>query len=288
MKHVLGFSGGADSQACALWMRQRFAPQDVILTNSTAGGNEHPLTTEFIQWYSAHVFPVVMIDAIVADLGNCGTRPGQTRDRRREFQDDEPLTFDRLSYVKGRFPSRKAQFCTQHLKLQPHLRWLNDNLRSQGIAFDRYTGVRRDESHLRRCVKDCEYDTFFDCMLWRPIAGWSKLLVFASLREAGEPVNPLYTMGFDRVGCAPCVNSNKKDINTWACRFPEMIDKVREWEKRVGRTFFAPVVPGKRINWIDEVVAWSKTERGGKQLSLPMIEAEAATGMCVSKYGLCE
>ncbi len=45
-----------------------------------------------------------------------------------------------------------------------------------------------------------------------------------------------------------------------------MIEKVREWERRVGRTFFPPMVPGLAINWIDEVLAWAKS----------------------SKYGLCE
>ena len=46
MKHIVGFSGGIDSQAAARWVLNRYEPQDVILTNSDAGGNEHPLTTE--------------------------------------------------------------------------------------------------------------------------------------------------------------------------------------------------------------------------------------------------
>jgi len=74
----------------------------------------------------------------------------------------------------------------------------------------------------------------------------------------------------------------------WASRFPEMIEKVREWERRVGRTFFAPCVPGKEINWVDEVVDWSRTAHGGKQVLLPMLEAEVAAGSCMSRYGLCE
>lgn len=49
MKHIVGFSGGIDSQACARWVLNRFPKEDVILTNSDAGGNEHPLTTEFVQ-----------------------------------------------------------------------------------------------------------------------------------------------------------------------------------------------------------------------------------------------
>ena len=104
----------------------------------------------------------------------------------------------------------------------------------------------------------------------------------------GEEFNQLYKMGFSRVGCAPCINAGKEDVTGWATRFPEMIDKVRQWEQEVGRTFFAPMVPGMEINWVDEVVAWAKTTRGGKQLALPFAQAEADAGSCSSKYGLCE
>lgn len=48
-KHVVGFSGGIDSQACAGWVLDHFPHEDVILMNSDAGGNEHPLTTEHIE-----------------------------------------------------------------------------------------------------------------------------------------------------------------------------------------------------------------------------------------------
>jgi hypothetical protein len=118
--------------------------------------------------------------------------------------------------------------------------------------------------------------------------GWSKAQVFDFLKRHGEEVNPLYRAGFSRVGCAPCINSGKDDVRLWAARFPEMIDKVRQWEENVGRTFFAPCVPGKEINWVDQVVDWSRTARGGRQTLLPMVEVEADSGSCSSRYGLCE
>ena len=37
MKHIVGFSGGIDSQAAALWVLNRFPREDVILLNSDAG-----------------------------------------------------------------------------------------------------------------------------------------------------------------------------------------------------------------------------------------------------------
>ena len=36
------------------------------------------------------------------------------------------------------------------------------------------------------------------------------------------------------------------------------------------------------------MVAWAKTALGGKQTALPLVEMDAASGTCVSKYGLCE
>ncbi len=285
-KIVVGFSGGIDSQAVALWARQTFPPEDILLLNSDAGGNEHPLTEGFVRWYSAHVFPVITVRALVKDLGNVGTHEGATRERRLTLGEEEPLTFDKLAFVKGRFPSRKAQFCTEYLKLAPQKRWLDEHLTAKGIRYARYIGVRADESRNRASCPEQEFDRYFHCMLYRPLFRWTKQQCFDYVLAAGEEINPLYKLGFNRVGCAPCINSSKADIRNWVARFPEMIDKVRRWEQSVGRTFFAPMVPGKDINWIDEVVAWSKTERGGQQYSLPFIEAEAHT--CVSKYGLCE
>jgi 3''-phosphoadenosine 5''-phosphosulfate sulfotransferase (PAPS reductase)/FAD synthetase and related enzymes len=326
-KHIVGFSGGIDSQACAAWVLGNFPKDDVILMNSDAGGNEHPLTTAHVHWYSETVHPVVMVQALIRDLGDVGSRDGATGLRRKEFSEDDLLTFDVLAYVKGRFPSRKAQFCTEYLKLAPQKRWLRENLDATGVEYVRYVGVRADESEDRAKLPEQQWDDYYDCELVRPILRWTKKQCFEFVKSRGEQINPLYTMGFGRVGCAPCINSGKDDIRSWAARFPEVIDKVRAWEQRVGHTFFPPVIPApeydramkawkkewlisgtptgplrhrmvtregapppppRPINWVDDVVAWSKTVRGGKQFDLPVIEAEAEAGTCSSKYGLCE
>lgn len=288
MMRVVGFSGGADSQATALWVRKKWPADEVILMNTNAGGNEHPMTEAFIAAYSRDVFPVVVVPALVRDLMDVGTKDGKTGDRRREFKDDDDLTFDRLAYIKGRFPSRKAQFCTEYLKLQPQRRWLRENLTAKGIKYWRYIGVRRDESEARKDTPLAKCDDFFDCMACYPLAKWTKHEVFKFLKDNGEEPNPLYTLGFNRVGCAPCINSGKDDILLWATRFPEMIDKLRSWEAKNGRTFFAPCVPGMEINWVDDVVKWAKTTRGGKQFALPFFQNEIESGGCMSKWGLCE
>lgn len=287
-KHIVGFSGGIDSQACARWVLNRFPPEDVILLNSDVGGHEHPITTQFIEDYSRDVHPVTVVTPLIGDLGRRCLK-GEAGDRRKRYAEDDVLTFDRMAEIKGMFPSRKFQFCTEHLKLQPAARWIRENITAKGLGFVRYSGVRRQEGAKNgswRATASIEgWDDYFACPLFMPIADWTKQMAFDYVRGHGESVNPLYSMGFDRVGCAPCINSNKADILEWATRFPEMIDKVRAWEDRTGFPFFRMPAKDGRVRFVDEIVEWSKTLHGGKQYSLLVLQSPAA---CDSNFGLCE
>jgi hypothetical protein len=286
MKHIVGFSGGIDSQACCRWLLERYEADDIIIINSDAGGNEDPITTTHVEWYSANVHPVVMLSPTIADMGN----RAKGKIAELGLSQDDPLTFDLLAILKQRFPSRKAQFCTEHLKLMPQLRWQHIAFgvggMYEGEDYERYAGVRRDESEKRKNAAFREWDTFYDCFLNRPIADWTKQMCFDYVKSFGEQINQLYTLGFNRVGCAPCINSNKDDVLAWVQRRPEMIEKIRTWENRVGRTYFPLMVPGLRINWIDDVILWSKTSWGGRKLNMFRILNDRPA--CESKYGLCE
>lgn len=277
MKHVVGFSGGIDSQAVARWVLNRFPKEDVILLNSNAGGNESPVTVKFIEDYSAAVHPVMIVEAIHADMWET---PGYAE--KKGLDSNAPLSFLDMIKIKGRPPSRKAQFCTEKLKLRPAMRWIKANIHGEYV---RYSGLRRQESDARKHTPYSEHDDWFECTVFHPIFDWTKEMCFDYVKHHGEEFNPLYKLGFNRVGCAPCINSGRDDIRNWNQRFPDMIDKIRSWEKESGRTFFAPMVPGKDINWIDEVVEWANCERGGKQYSLEVMHPPA---VCESKYGLCE
>lgn len=265
-------------------MLNRFPKEDVILTNSDAGGNEHPLTMAFVAQYSAAVHPVVTVQAIHADLWET---PGYAE--KRGFDSNAPLDFETMMAIKKRPPSRKVQFCTSVLKLAPQRRWIRAQFGPTGIyageAFTRYSGVRRGESMKRKDTPYHQWDTYFDCDLYAPLVDWPKDWCFESAKQHGEQINPLYALGFGRVGCAPCINSNKEDITNWAMRFPEMIDKIRGIEERTGLTFFMPVDRDGRANRVDAVVEWAGTAHGGKHRMLPMMHDRLP---CESKYGLCE
>lgn len=284
MKHIVGFSGGIDSQEAAARVIERFGANDTILLNSSAGNWEDPITIQWVKDYSRDVHQVITIDAIHADMWET---PGFSE--KRGFDSNAALTFEDMVRIKGRPPSRTRQFCTSILKLKPQRRWIREHFGIGGLyegeAYERYTGVRRDESHARKDYPDTEWDDFFDCQVNHIIAGITKSECFEGAKRRGETINPLYTMGFGRVGCAPCINSGKEDVLNWELRRPDMISKVRGMEQRTGRTFFSPMVPGFPMNNIDQVIEWAKTARGGRQQLFPIMHEREA---CESKYGLCE
>jgi 3'-phosphoadenosine 5'-phosphosulfate sulfotransferase (PAPS reductase)/FAD synthetase len=288
MKRIVGFSGGIDSQAVSLWVRRRFPAEEVILLNADAGGNENPLTGAFVEEYSRTVFPVHVVSPVVADfLERYGTPGTRHHDDAAKYPPEAPLTFQLLATLKGQSPVSGIRFCTEFLKAAPQRRWMRENL-PQGEAFERYSGVRRDESPKRASTPERQWDDYFDCELICPLVDWNKQQCFELVLGAGEAVNPLYRLGAKRVGCSTCVASGKEEIREWAARFPEEVEKKRRWEAETGLCYFRFKVPGKPKASLDEVIAWSKTERGGKVLSLPFVEAEAEAETCSSKYGLCE
>ena len=207
------------------------------------------------------------------------------------------IPFLDLCLWKGRFPSRKAQFCTQELKRYPLDRYMMD-LMSAGYRVESWQGVRRDESMARRHVPDREW-TPEGWEIVRPIAGWSAQQTVDYVLSHGVALNPLYSMGCDRVGCMLCINAGKDEISNAAARWPEHIDRIREWERLVGMAskrglssllhrdgHDGSLEDAYRLSNIDAMVDWAQTTRGGKQYDL--LGWNRAPDGCSSSYGLCD
>lgn len=197
-----------------------------------------------------------------------------------------------LCLWKGRFPSTKARFCTQFLKVFPSFEQVYEPLLSGGAEVVSWQGVRADESLARAKLPEQE-DTPEGYRIYRPLLHWNVDDVFAMHRKHGIDPNPLYKLGMGRVGCMPCINCNKAELFEIARRFPNEIARVAEWEqivkmasKRGAATFF-PTAHGQG-NGIHEWVEWSKTSYGGKNYDLMKKLAWDSVPMCSSQYGLCE
>lgn len=202
-----------------------------------------------------------------------------------------------LCLWKGRFPSRKAQFCTEELKRNMAVEFQME-LMDQGHTVVSWQGVRRDESHNRRNAAKFER-VAPRLYIYRPIVEWTAMqaVEHATLHEILS--NPLYMMGMGRVGCFPCINAGKDELREMAARFPAHMQRVSGWEVQVGMaskrgfsTFFAESNKAKDRRVIFEElniwsrIEWSKTTRGGQQYSL-LNDLDEPNG-CASSYGLCE
>lgn len=191
---------------------------------------------------------------------------------------------------KTRFPSAKARFCTEELKVFPMENQVVIPALKAGLEVTQWLGVRWDESRARSNLVERERADAGH-WLYRPILSWTSAQVFDKISAYGIEPNPLYKLGLGRVGCMPCIFARKAELLEIAKRFPEEIDRVRKWEAIVGQasrrrkaTFF-PSSAELGQGGIDSDVLWSKTSRGGRQLT---IDAMLESPSCSSLYGLCE
>lgn len=203
-----------------------------------------------------------------------------------------------LCMWKGRFPSRKAQFCTEELKRNMAVGFQLE-LMEAGHRVISWQGVRRDESQNRADAKKWER-VGHRLRIARPLVDATAAQVFALAQSRGVQPNPLYLQDMSRVGCMPCINCNKAELRAIAARFPEHPARIAEWERIVGQcskrgysTFMVDAHPAKdrRVVFADlniwARVEWSKTSRGGRQRNL-LDEVENDGLGCSSSYGLCE
>lgn len=270
--NLVSYSGGKDSGALALHLIEQKTPNLVLVFCDTQW--EHPLTDRYV-WEFARAAGVRL-----KVLGSEGML--------------------NLCLRKKRPPSTKARFCTEELKLKPFRAYVR-SLHAQGIDTVVWVGERAEESKARAAKCSEEHSDYYDCEMRRPLLSWTWQDVVDIHQRHGIPLNPLYKLGFGRVGCMPCIMANKPELRAIAERFPEVYDKVADLERKVGRTWAGPgdipdrfcsavavAKDGRRvpIPTIHDVKVWATQEVNQAPGQISMFAAEVPA--CSSKYGLCE
>jgi len=313
--NVISVSGGKDSTALLLLAIERQTENMSAVFADT--GNEHEQTYDYVRYIEkATGVPIRWVRAdfsarIAAKKEYVLTKwegkgvSQENIDRAAAALVPTGNPFLDLCIWKGRFPSTKAAFCSEELKRNPIINQVQNPLLEAGDDVISWQGVRRDESLNRRFLIESElkFTHANGAELWnyRPILDWTAEDAFAMHRKHGIKHNPLYEQGMGRVGCMPCINCRKDELLEISKRFPEAIDRIRQWEsavqaasKRNGATFFAAANQGKELTVeecvavgnIDKVVEWSKTKRGGKLFDMFRMLDDGP--VCSSVYGLCE
>jgi 3'-phosphoadenosine 5'-phosphosulfate sulfotransferase (PAPS reductase)/FAD synthetase len=320
--HIVNVSGGKDSDCCYLLALERGRPFRAVFADT---GNEHPATYDHVAQLASRTggpeVEVIKRD-FTADIARRRERlpvqwaavgvPQALIDDALSILHPTGVPYLDMVLAKGMFASGvSTKFCTEYLKILPTDAQVFKPLLTAGTSVVQWLGVRRDESKKRAEARKIESSRAPSrdgrptprLITWRPIVTWTVEDVIAFHDRHGLPMNPLYAVGFSRVGCFPCVNERKAGMALIAAKYPEHIDRIREWEALVSRaqvarknldydgkpsTFFPRGTVGKgRDNPIDEVVRWSKTARGGRQFDL--FAGETGRGLIACDVeGWCE
>lgn len=298
---ICSVSGGKDSTALYCLMIEYFGQNFLPIFANT--GHEHPVTLNYVR--NLHLMaggpPVVEVHADFTKVLAKKRRQKEAetrgmilntdsvkiiRDHWRDSQRYRPTgnAFADMMLWKGRAPSTKAQFCTEHLKLWPIKFYLDRNF--PGRKYVMFTGIRAGESKNRAKKQPFGINDFYDCDQVLPLLYEDEQQVFDFLRQKGVPPNPLYALGYGRVGCFPCIHANKNELNLlpdWAW------DRLEYYESLLQRSWFpAGILPGSdgQIPKIPDVRLWCRTSHGGRQFNL-FRQAPDDAPSCMSGW-VCE
>lgn len=304
--NLFGLSGGKDSTYLVGWaIHESGYPRESLVFAFCDTENEYDEVYEQIKALDAYVKrfgckPIIHLRA-----------EGTWVDKYWMFP-----RFLALAIHKNRFPSAKARFCTQDLKIKPTEKFIAE-LVEQGHEIVSHSGVRASESIERSIMEEWATD-MFGCQTRRPILKLSIEDIWRGHKKYGLPINRLYLDGWKRVGCRLCIMSNKADVRRTVKKRPWVIDLYRTWELIVGKFSTARGSASDYSSWfrrttvplsqrsrltntkqgpmkvctIDDVARWSGTLHGGKQSGFDfMFEEESfdiddAHAPCQSGY--CE
>lgn len=198
--HVLGLSGGKDSAALAVYMREHHPDLDIKYF-FTDTGEELPEVYEFLG----------KLEGLLGKIHRL--------DPDRDFQ------FWLRMY--GNFlPSPQTRWCTPKMKLQPFKRWVQPWLNA-GDNVVSYVAIRSDEDHREGMVP--MHKNLSVCMPFRE-HNIDKLGVLEILEASGLGL-PRYYEWRSRSGCTFCFFQQKIEWVRLKERHPEAFERAKSMEK---------------------------------------------------------
>ena len=200
-KHVLGLSGGKDSSALAIYMRENHPDLDIEYF-FTDTGEELEEVYEYLNMLEGY-------------LG----KPIRYLDPDRNFQ-------FYLKQYNNFLPSAQARWCTVRLKLAPFEKWVAEEFIDAGYRVKSYVAIRADENFREGLKSKKDIETvlpFVDAHI-------DKAGVLEILENSGLGL-PKYYEWRSRSGCTFCFFQRKIEWVGLLERHPEAFEHAKAMEK---------------------------------------------------------
>ena len=200
-KHVLGLSGGRDSAALAVFMRQSY-PEIDIEYFFTDTGKELPEVYEYLCQLEGFLGqPILRLNP----------------DRDFDFW---------LKQYNDFLPSPQSRWCTRQLKLRPFEQWLQPYLEA-GVTVFSYVAIRSDEEY-----REGYSSKRSNLIIKLPLkdSGVDKTGVLDILKGAGIGL-PKYYSWRTRSGCTFCFFQQKIEWVRLKEKHPDAFAEAKAYEK---------------------------------------------------------
>ena len=200
-RHVLGLSGGRDSAALAVFIRQHHPELDVDYF-FTDTGKELPEVYEYL-------------GRLEGFLG----KPIQRLNSERDFD-------FWLKEYNNFLPSPQTRWCTRQLKIRPFEEWIKSDLKS-GRTVHSYVAIRADEAGRSGMVSKQR-----NLQVHLPFVdhGLDKAAVIELLEASGLGL-PAYYRWRSRSGCTFCFYQQKIEWVRLKEEHPDAYEEARSYEK---------------------------------------------------------
>jgi len=204
VRHVLSLSGGKDSAALAVYMRDRVPDMEYIFHDTD---KELPETYEYLARLEAYLGKEIH-----------KTRPD--------------YSFDKwLDVYGGMIPSNHRRWCTRMLKLKPFEDYVGDDL------VINYVGIRADEERAGYISSKSNITAVY------PFRedGLVRADIVRILEDAGLGLPTFMRWGRTRSGCYFCFYQQKIEWVRLKETYPELFDKAKAYEhanKKNGNAFY--------------------------------------------------
>lgn len=219
---VVNHSGGKDSQAMYLKLREIVPADQLVIVHADLGA---------VEWAGAigHILGTTRGERLVT-----------CRARRNLLQ---------MIEERGMFPSPEQRQCTSDLKRGPIERTIRGITRErQALGIESWglvvncMGMRAQESSGRKKLSPFKFSArnskagreWYD---WLPIHSMLEDEVFATIAAAGQQPHPVYALGMRRFSCVFCIMASEEDLKTaarLATERPELLNDPHLYRKYVG------------------------------------------------------
>ena len=202
-RHLLGLSGGKDSSALAVYMRDRVPGMEYFFTDT---GKELPETYEFLNRLETFLGKTIV-------RLNMDPNPNKNRD------------FDHwLTLYKGLLPSSQVRWCTVNLKIRPFEEYVGKD------KVYHYIAIRADEDRIG--YKPPKISSLNNIKPKYPFKddGITKEDVYRILDESGLGL-PNYYNWRTRSGCYFCFFQRKSEWVGLLEQHPDLFELAKGYEK---------------------------------------------------------